>query len=115
MAERVVSGVHSIQLNEQFLDVLIENRGSRVTLVVFHSALTKSMLTTPVFQGRGIAEKYGVNLISVADPSVEIGKLSLGWHIGNKHVGSMKPTMGPVLNYSLLSLDNEGAVLYGSS
>ena len=110
-----VPGAHTIKVGNQSLDLLIQNRGSRTTLIFFHSALTSNQPTVPVLQGRGIAESAGMNLISIADPSIELGDLDLAWYLGNRWLGHLRPLLSPVIAHALSSLGSEHTILFGSS
>lgn len=111
----IVSGAHSIKVGDQSLDLLIQNRGSRTTLVFFHSALTTRQPTVPVLQGRGITELAGINLLSIADPSIELGDIDLAWYLGNRWLGHLRPILSPVIAHVLSSLGTEHTILFGSS
>lgn len=109
------SGAHAISLGGQHLDLLIEDRRSPVTLVVFHSALSPREETLPVFQGMGSAEFAGINLLALADPSLEMGDIDLAWFLGNRFIGSLRPRLLPVVNHVLKHLGSTRTILMGGS
>lgn len=111
----VESGVHTIPLNTGLLDLLVEDRGSSVTLVVFHSALSPSIETLPVFQGQGLASSYGMNLVAVSDPILENRDIGIAWHLGNKETGPLKPIITPLLKHTVAQLGSSRNILFGAS
>lgn len=109
------SGAHTVMAKEQPLDLLIQDRGSAVTLVVFHSLLTDNQPTVPVLQGQGMAEACGANLVAVADPSLALGDIDLAWYLGNRWLGPLREHLSPMIRHALYSLGTERTILFGSS
>lgn len=72
----------SIQYGTAFMDLLVENRGSESTIVLFHAALDPSKTSLPVFIGRQVVDGIDANLIYVSDPSLDLGA-SIGWFAGD--------------------------------
>src|SRR5699024_5688588 len=112
---RVQSGIHTVMLGDQFLDLLIEDRKADVTLIVFHSAVGPSVETLPVFQGQGLAMVRGMNLIAISDPSLGFADIEIGLHIGNKDLGHLKPILSPLLVHIVDALGSSRNILYGAS
>lgn len=110
-----VSGAHAIKVGNQFLDVLVEDRQSPTTVVVFHSALNERQETVPVLQGHGIAERAGVNLVSVSDPSIALGDVDLAWYLGNRSLGDLRKHLSPVIRHAVQALGTERLILFGAS
>ncbi|MGP5048354.1 hypothetical protein [Glutamicibacter ardleyensis] len=109
------SGAHSVKVTALPIDLFIEDRGSATTLVVFHSALSERVSTYPIFQGRGLAESAGLNLISVSDPSIAMGDVDLSWYLGNRSQGPLRPLLSPLIQHALDSLNTRRIVLFGAS
>ena len=69
--EPLSSGLHSIQLGNELLELFIEDRSAETTLVSFQHRV--SVRTPyPTFVGMGAAGRTGANLIAVADPGVAL-------------------------------------------
>lgn len=107
-----VPGVHAIRIGTEWLDVSYIDNGFEYTLVCFHSALTNRVRTVPAFSGRGVAEKVGANLISVADPALAKGDIDLAWFLGTRGMGILRNRLSPVIKHLL---GNRRAVLFGAS
>ena len=106
------SGAHAIRIGTEWLDLSYIDNGFECTLVCFHSALTNRVRTVPAFSGRGIAEKVGTNLISVADPALAKGDIDLAWFLGTRGMGILRNRLSPVIKHLL---GNRRAVLFGAS
>ncbi|MGP5118414.1 hypothetical protein ACTXJL_13940, partial [Corynebacterium casei] len=78
LSTQLESGVHSIKVGSQIIDLYVENRGSKVTLVNFNAAANPSTKTMPSFRGFGLTEDAGINLIAVSDPTMVLGEIRLG-------------------------------------
>lgn len=115
LAQTPGTGAHAIRIGVQHLDLLVEDRGADATLVVFHSALTERHATVPVFQGRGAAAAAEMNLVSVADPSLEMGDVDLAWFLGNRFIGALRPLLSPVIRHVVRSLGSSRTILMGGS
>lgn len=114
-AEEVSDGLHTIQLGNQLLDILIRDRQSPVTIVAFqHRVSVRS--TYPTLVGEGFTGKTGVNLIAVADPSVAMdAKVRLAWYLGNRPIGKLKPILTPILDTAISALGTERLIFFGNS
>lgn len=114
IGSREVTGAHSISYKGQQLDFLVADRGASTTIVSFHGAVPTNVPTYPRFEGRGVAQRANVNLIGVADPSIAMG-INLGWHLGNKVVGPLRPVISPLIRHILEVLDSRRTILLGGS
>ena len=108
-------GLHSVPVGESVVDLLIEDRGAPVTLIVFNASLSSRVRLLPAFQGNGLAEDCGVNLIAVSDPATARGDLDLGWYLGDDLTGPLPEQLGPVLHHAARCLGGVRTVLFGSS
>lgn len=115
LGSAIKTGYHTVKIGTGKLDFLVINRGAPATLVVFHSALSDSVLTTPVLQGRGISAKTGMNLLAVADPSIELGDINLAWYIGNRGTGPLRPILAPLIHHALSHIGSQRTILFGAS
>ncbi|QNE89950.1 hypothetical protein H0194_02650 [Corynebacterium incognita] len=107
--------VLTIAYGNSNLDFLIHNRASPNTLVVFHSSLSQRAKTTPQLPGVGLASDTGTNLVSIADPTIELGDIDLAWFIGNSEIGSLPPVVAGILNKIVLQLASVRTVFFGAS
>ena len=112
---RFPNGVHTIPINGTNIDILTYNRRSPVTLIVFHAALSKSATRIPAFKGRGLAEDSNFNLISLADPTLEMGELDVAWFLGNEHTGYLPDLLAPLLHEILRTFETQNTIIFGSS
>lgn len=109
------SGAHAIWLGGLYLDLLVEDRGARATLVVFHGAVNERQPTLPVFQGKAVAQAAGLNLITVSDPSLAMGDVDLAWFLGNRWIGPLRPLLVPVIKHVLAAMGSQETILLGGS
>jgi pimeloyl-ACP methyl ester carboxylesterase len=117
LATRLESGVHSIRIGDQFIDLYVENRGSDVTLVNFNAAAPRSSTTVPVLLGHGLTRNTGINLIAVADPTMSMAGLdvTVTWYLGNKDIGKLPPILAPLIQHALDSIKTKRTILFGAS
>ena len=111
----IVDGLHTIQLGSQLLDILVRDRQSPVTVVTFqHRVSVRS--TYPTLVGEGFTGKAGVNLIAVADPSTALdSKVRLGWYLGNRAIGKLKPILLPLIDTAVAALGTQRLIFFGNS
>src|SRR5699024_8142349 len=109
------AGAHEIRIGDLYLDLLLESRRADTTLVVFHGALSSSHTVLPDFHGRGAASAAGVNLISLSDPSLQMGDVDVGWFIGDRTTGRLPRLFTPVITHALRSLGGSQTMLMGGS
>lgn len=115
LGSQITTGYHTIKLGTQTLDLLVIDRNASATLVVFHSALPESIKSVPVLQGRSLSRDSGMNLIAIADPSLELGDVDLCWYLGNRGTGKLRPIMSPLIRHALEALETKRTVLFGAS
>lgn len=105
-------GAHAIAVGTEWIDVNYVDRGANATLICFHSALTSNVQVAPVFSGARVARDAGLNIISVSDPAVVCGDVDLGWFLGTRGMGALRPRLSPVISHLLCG---RRAILFGSS
>lgn len=108
-------GLHTIEHSGRLIDLLIRDRGSDTTLIVFHGALSPRQRTIPYLQGEGISEAAGANLIACSDVSLDRGPLACAWFLGDKDIGNFRRLLSPILAHVLEELGSENTVLFGGS
>lgn len=107
-------GIHSIQYGIGNLDLYVENRNAKTTLVLFHAAVPSRINTYPVFQGFKVTQELDCNLIFVSDPVLELNT-NLGWY-GGDHQRRLQVDLPKVLNEVLTRFDShEHLVFFGPS
>lgn len=112
LATSPTKGMHAVRVGTEWIDLSYIDHGADTTLVCFHSALMDRSATVPVFSGRGIAEQAGMNVISVADPAMATGDVDLGWFLGTRGMGDLRPRLVPLIRHLLAG---RRAVLFGAS
>ncbi|APT94557.1 hypothetical protein CSTAT_04150 [Corynebacterium stationis] len=117
LSAQLQSGVHSIQIGSQIIDIYVENRGSNVTLVNFNAAVPRSSKTVPVLLGHGLTRNTGINLVAVADPTMALGnqEVTVAWYLGNKDIGKLPPILAPLIQHALDSINTKRTILFGAS
>lgn len=108
-------GVHTIEHRGRLLDLLIRDNDSETTLVVFHGSLSPRQRTIPYLQGETVANLAGVNLVSVADPSLDMGPLACAWFLGDKQLGPLRDLFSPIIYHALEALGTKQTILFGGS
>lgn len=115
LGDHVGDGLHAIQFGNQLVDLLVRDRGSDTTVVVFHASVTDKT-TFPIFSGESFTREAGVNLIALSDPGVAIkNELRLGWFIGTKQLGNFRKIATPIIKHLLDCLGSRRTILWGSS
>ncbi|WP_347460836.1 hypothetical protein ABEF79_15565 [Acinetobacter sp. ANC 7454] len=85
-----IDGIHSIELSEIPLDILIKNshaisKGEYI-VVSFTAAMLRKGNLAPFFSLSSISEELNLPLISFSDPTMSLSKqITLGWYGGNKY------------------------------
>lgn len=115
LSEPRMAGAHAIQYNGQMLDLLVQDRGSACTLVVFSGALNLKAKYTPAFSGLSLAEDTGVNLVAVADPSMDKGDITVAWYLGNSQTGPLRTILSSLIRHVVDSLGGSRTILFGGS
>lgn len=105
-------GLNLIQQNGQPFYYFHEDCGSDHTMVSFSAAAPIRENPTPIFSGRRIASRLGMNYLGFAD-SAQLNpvRLSTFWHLGTEHVDS--PSIIPRI-IGMLSMDQR-RVFFGAS
>lgn len=97
------------------IDLLVEDNGSRTTLVSFHAALGGSALPPPIFTGLAISQYSGLNRIFVSDPGLlASGDLGLAWYLGTSELDLTSALTG-ILNVLQERLGANHFVFFGMS
>ncbi|QJS14799.1 MULTISPECIES: alpha/beta hydrolase [Corynebacterium] len=108
-------GLHTIQVEDQLVDILIRSRDSDTTVVFFHAAVGINAYY-PSFSGDKSTKNTGLNLISIADPTLQMSKeIRMGWHIGNRSVGDFPTFMKPIIDHIADQLGTKRLILVGAS
>ncbi|WP_431711850.1 hypothetical protein [Glutamicibacter uratoxydans] len=99
----------------RWFDFFYEDRGSKVTFVVFPAAVPSSFETYPFFTSRSMAEKLGANYLCFADPSVGGNEgLSTFWYLNTRRVRTQ--TLVPaIVRHALQTGSGEKLLFFGSS
>lgn len=80
----LASGVHSFAVGRLHYDFWIENRGAPITIFTFAGATARENRVLPLFAAQNIFRNFPVNLVLVADPSLQIAAdLRVGWYAAN--------------------------------
>lgn len=108
-------GFLTIDYNGSPLDLLRVDNNSATTVVVFHSSLSESVTSIPVFSGMGVLSGLDANVISVSDPTLELHSLlKLSWFAGNRN----QPLQRDLPAILKKILDEQGArhvIFFGAS
>lgn len=108
------NGISTIEYGDKHIDLLVEDRGFTTTVVIFHTALDPSDITTPVFVGQGLMEGIKANVVRCSDPVLELG-VGLGWFAGLDGV-LFQTDFVQILEHVLANMDShKNLVFYGPS
>lgn len=115
--ESYTSGAYSISTEKsgEVLDLYVEARESKSTLIVFHGSIPRVREHYPIFSGRHLAEAVGANLISISDPCLALGDIDLGWHLGTRGLGPLKTTLIPLVSHIINSIESKDLYFFGAS
>ncbi|MDA9816129.1 hypothetical protein N9C75_03635 [Alphaproteobacteria bacterium] len=89
--EEIFDGVYHLQnTNYPPLDILVEGLENHLEqknfLVCLHGAKDRSKYTGPFFEGKNLAKKCSLPLLSFSDPSLKLDHdLRIGWHAGTRN------------------------------
>ncbi|MFJ2351661.1 hypothetical protein [Glutamicibacter sp. NPDC087673] len=113
-SKRAEAGISTIVYGDSVLDILMVDRQSTNTTVIFHAAKSKAWTSYPVFSGLGMMEGIDSNIIAISDPSLDLG-LELAWFAGNRSQ-LLQSQLPGVIRHMLKSLrSSERTVFFGAS
>ncbi|MGO3077941.1 hypothetical protein [Corynebacterium casei] len=112
--QQIKPGIQVIPYGNSVLEVLVEDRGAKTTLVLFHAAVNPKQTTLPVFIGHQLTSDIKANLIFVSEPSLDLGA-SIGWFCGDP-TRDLQSKLKSILKHIQESLKtSHNLVFYGSS
>lgn len=115
LSKRIRPGLSSIMETNRWFDFFYEDRGSKVTFVVFPAAVPSSFAKYPFFTSRGMAEKLGANYLCFADPAVGGNEgLSTFWYLSTRRVRT-QALVPAVVRHALKTGAGEKLLFFGSS
>ena len=79
---KLIQGIQVIPFGDSVLEVLVQDRRAKTTLVLFHAAVDPRKTSLPVFIGHQLTEELDANLVFMSEPSLELGA-SIGWFTGD--------------------------------
>lgn len=103
-----------LPFGDSVLEILVEDRKSDTTLVLFHAAVDPTQTTLPVFIGHQLTAEIEANLIFISEPSLQLGA-SIGWFTGDPG-RNLQEELVKVLGHIQGGLSNaKHLIFYGSS
>lgn len=112
--EQLVEGIQVIPFGNSILEILVQNRHSATTLVIFHAAVDPKKTSLPVFIGHQLTAELDANLVFVSEPALERG-VSIGWFTGSPDQ-ILQSELVNVLAHIQCGLEKaEHLIFYGSS
>ncbi|MGP0221680.1 hypothetical protein [Paenarthrobacter sp. NCHU4564] len=109
------NGYHSIGYNGLPVDLRVQNRGYKTTVIFFHAAISAKH-SYPVMTGGGISAAAQANRIFVSDPSLALsGSLNLSWFLGNEHQPELQSVIEEALRHIVNSWGDQRLVFFGSA
>ncbi|WP_299585360.1 hypothetical protein [uncultured Microbulbifer sp.] len=110
------TGLYTVKFRKCFLDLMLLNESSDVTIIFFHAALTKrSGVKLPIFSGANLAAGINANKIFVSDPSLYLSdSIRLGWFLGSRYFHA-EEILTNILVGLLKSLGSKKIILFGAS
>lgn len=75
-------GIQVLPFGDSVLELLVQDRNSTTTLVLFHAAVDPKKTSLPVFIGHQLTEALNANLVFVSEPALDLGA-SIGWYAGS--------------------------------
>ena len=112
-----INGVHQIFEDENPYHIYINDidLNSNYILIGFSGMLPRSKNTPPFFSFRKVAKKIGVGLISISDPSLNLGdNISLSWYVGNYINGNIPKKIANLLD-NIITKTKKKLILCGGS
>lgn len=111
---RLQEGIQVVPFGQSTLELLVENRQSTTTLVLFHAAIDPRKTTLPVFIGQQLTSEIDANLIFISEPALDLGA-PIGWFTGTTDC-NLQNELVPVIAHIQDSLKTaQHLIFYGSS
>lgn len=115
LEEPLHDGVSSIMGNNRWLDVQYEDRGSDVTFVAFHAAVSETINEYPVFAGIHLAAALNVNYLGIADPACGSAEsLKTFWYLSTRRVDS-QTIIPAIVSHALKTRSGKHLLFFGAS
>lgn len=115
LGKPVQTGLSSIMETNRWFDFFYEDRGSKVTFVVFPAAIPSTFEKYPFFTSRSMAENLGANYLCFADPAVGGDEgLSTFWYLDTRRVRT-QTIIPEVIRHTLKTGSGEKLLFFGSS
>lgn len=112
--DQLREGIQVLPFGDSVLEILVEDRKSDTTLVLFHAAVDPNQTTLPIFIGHQLTAELEANLVFVSEPSLQFGA-SIGWYTGDPN-RNLQEELVKVLNHIQVGLTTaEHLMFYGSS
>jgi len=110
----VASGRHEIDLGGSLLDLLVEDRGARHTLVAFRGDVAPDD-PVPAFPDDALTRRPDFNLVALADPALASHDVRTAWYLGSRGLGPLPDRLEAVVRHALAALGTppERTVLAG--
>lgn len=114
-AERVPSGITTIEDGTVPIDLLISPGKNSTTICFFHGAIENDFIL-PVLSGLGISGGSEANRVFISDPSLVLDdELMLSWYAGNVFQPDLQSKIVQILDKVFASLGSERLVFFGGS
>lgn len=112
--DQLREGIQVLPFGDSVLEILVEDRKSDTTLVLFHAAVDPNQTTLPIFIGHQLTAELEANLVFVSEPSLQFGA-SIGWYTGDPDT-NLQMELVKVLSHVQKGLNTSNHLLfYGSS
>jgi hypothetical protein len=109
---KVGPGFHVIEHGNLPIDLLVQDRGHKTTVVFLHGAVRADQ-GLPVITGLGISRDVPVNRIFISDPSLILDPdMNLGWYAGNSEQ-RLQPILQDIVAKVVASFGSERLVFFG--
>jgi hypothetical protein len=113
-APKVGPGFHVIEHGNLPIDVLVQDRGHKTTVVFLHGAVRADQ-SLPVITGLGVSREVPVNRIFISDPSLLLGAdMNLGWYAGSSEQ-RLQQVLQDIVAKVVSSFGSERLVFFGPS
>lgn len=115
LASEFQSGLHSVCVGNDFLDIYLDFSDYSTTLVSFHASVADSA-TFPVVVGERVAREAGLNLIAFSDPSIAVSpEVRLGWFLGTRSTGTLQTVLHAIVKAVITHWGSKRVVFWGAS